>query len=193
MATNDKHRLWYCSNYGVENKAIIRKLEANDEKYFIICCEKESNWEQVTPVLKKKIFRESLKGNVIYGIGLRGTLGGTNISNISTTQEISALQQTAQITGTKLTLDEHFISAYASKGVSGINELAKRLRINADGADIITENLVLRNHQAIGITIEQEAEYAKRINTAMQKKCTDYETAIAIDNMVTRDTDLVRN
>lgn len=192
MATNDKHRLWYCSDYGLENKAIIRKLEASDEKYFIVSHDKDTDWERVTPLLKKKIFRESLKGNTIYGIGLRGSLEGTNIKNLNTTQEISTLQQTAEITGEKLTLDEHFISAFASRGVGGINEIAKKLRINVDGADKITENLVFRNHQAIGIPLQQEAEYAKKINTAMQKKSSDYETVIAIDNLLTRDNDLVR-
>lgn len=61
MSTKDKQRLWFCSDYGIENKAIIRRLDENNEKYYIVTHDKESKWNNITPLLQRKIMRESLK------------------------------------------------------------------------------------------------------------------------------------
>ena len=53
MSTKDKQRLWFCSDYGIENKAIIRRLDENNEKYYIVTHDKESKWNNITPLLQR--------------------------------------------------------------------------------------------------------------------------------------------
>ena len=184
MSTKDKQRLWFCSDYGIENKAIIRRLDENNEKYYIVTHDKESKWNNITPLLQRKIMRESLKGNIIYGIGLDGTIPRANIANLDTELQdngnnISALEQATEILGIRMSLDEHFIAAYASNGITGIQRTAKKL--------------IIRNHQAIGVPLEQEAELARKIDNLMQKPKSDYERTIAIDTLLNRNDDLVRS
>ena len=198
MDTNDKQRLWFCSDYGLENKCIIKRLSESEEKYYIVTHDKETKWGNITPFLQRKIVRESLKGNIIYGIGLNGVLPGANIANLdievgNNGKAISVLEQVTGIMGQKMSLDEQFIAAYASNGIAGINETAKKLRIGENGAEKITENILIRNHQAIGIPIEKEAELAERINSSMKKTKSDYETTVAIDDLLNREDDFVRN
>ena len=92
-----------------------------------------------------------------------------------------------------MSLDEQFIAAYASNGISGINVIAKKLRIGENEAENITENILMRSHQAMGISIEREAELAKKVNASMQKMKTDYETTVAIDNLLNSEDELVRS
>ena len=198
MDTNDKQRLWFCSDYGLENKSIIKRLKENDEKYYVVTHDKETKWGNITPLFRKKIVRELLKGNIIYGIGLNGVLPGANIANLdievgNNGKAISVLEQVTGIMGQKMSLDEQFVAAYASNGIAGINETAKKLRIGENGAEKITENILIRNHQAIGIPIEKEAELAERINSSMKKTKSDYETTVAIDDLLNREDDFVRN
>lgn len=198
MDTKGKKRLWFCSDYGLENKSIIKKLNESDEKYYIVTHDKETKWENLTPLFQRKIMRESLKGSIIYGIGLNGTLPGTNIANLSFENEkhgkdISVLEQVLGIIGKRMSLDEQFIAAYVSNGISGVNSIAKKLRLKENEAENIAENILIRNHQAIGISIEREAELAQKVNTSMQKMKTDYETTVAIDDLLNSEYDLVRN
>ena len=51
----------------------------------------------------------------------------------------------------------------------------------------------MRSHQAMGISIEREAELAKKVNASMQKMKTDYETTVAIDNLLNSEDELVRS
>ena len=150
MSTKDKQRLWFCSDYGIENKAIIRRLDENNEKYYIVTHDKESKWNNITPLLQRKIMRESLKGNIIYGIGLDGTIPRANIANLDTELQengnnISALEQATEILGIRMSLDEHFIAAYASNGITGIQRTAKKLKISENDAEKIIENIIIRN------------------------------------------------
>ena len=176
MSTKDKQRLWFCSDYGIENN--------------IVTHDKESKWNNITPLLQRKIMRESLKGNIIYGIGLDGTIPRANIANLDTELQengnnISALEQATEILGIRMSLDEHFIAAYASNGITGIQRTAKKLKI--------IENIIIRNHQAIGVPLEQEAELARKIDNLMQKPKSDYERTVAIDTLLNRNDDLVRS
>ena len=139
-----------------------------------------------------------MKGSVIYGIGVNGTLPGANIANLDIESEndgkdISVLEQVSEIIGKRMSLDEQFIAAYASNGISGINVIAKKLRIGENEAENITENILMRSHQAMGISIEREAELAKKVNASMQKMKTDYETTVAIDNLLNSEDELVRS
>ena len=198
MGTNDKQRLWFCSDYGLENKCIIKRLSESEEKYYIVTHDKETKWGNIIPLFQRKIMRESLKGSVIYGIGVNGTLPGANIANLDIESEndvkdISVLEQVSEIIGKRMSLDEQFIAAYASNGISGINVIAKKLRIGENEAENITENILMRSHQAMGISIEREAELAKKVNASMQKMKTDYETTVAIDNLLNSEDELVRS
>ncbi len=198
MRKNDKQRLWFCSDYGLENKCIIKRLGENEEKYYIVTHDKETKWGNITPLFQRKIMRESLKGSVIYGIGVNGTLPGANIANLDIESEnneknISVLEQVSGIIGKRMSLDEQFVAAYASNGIFGINATAKKLRISENEAENITENILIRNHQAIGVSMEQEAELAKKINLSMKKTKIDYDTTVAIDNLLNSEDELVRN
>ena len=57
----------------------------------------------------------------------------------------------------------------------------------------IIENIIIRNHQAIGVPLEQEAELARKIDNLMQKPKSDYERTVAIDTLLNRNDDLVRS
>ena len=198
MDINDKQRLWFCSDYGLENKCIIERLSENAEKYYIVTHDKETKWGNINPFFQRKIMRESLKGNIIYGIGLDGTIPRANIANLDTELQdngnnISALEQATEILGIRMSLDEHFIAAYASNGITGIQRTAKKLKISENDAEKIIENIIIRNHQAIGVPLEQEAELARKIDNLMQKPKSDYERTVAIDTLLNRNDDLVRS
>jgi len=91
-----------------------------------------------------------------------------------------------------MSIDEQFIAAYASNGIPGIQKTAKKLKISENGAEKITENILIRNHQAMGITLEKEAELARSVNTSMQKSKSDYETTISIDKLLNKTNDFIR-
>ena len=105
----------------------------------------------------------------------------------------SALEQATEILGIRMSLDEHFIAAYASNGITGIQRTAKKLKISENDAEKIIENIIIRNHQAIGVPLEQEAELARKIDNLMQKPKSDYERTVAIDTLLNRNDDLVRS
>lgn len=191
MDTKNKQRLWFCSDYGIENKEIIKLLDENNETYYIVTHDKEGKWDDITTLLKRRVKRESLKGNIIYGIGLVGTLQGTNIANLAIELQdsgnpISVLEQVTSIIGTRMTLDEQFIAAYVCNGINGINELAKKLELSQKEVENITENILIRNHQAMGVSLEQEAEFARKIDNSMQMPKSDYERTVAIDTLLNR-------
>lgn len=113
-------------------------------------------------------------GKAIYGIGLEGTIPGANITNLDVElqengDKISILEQVNEIIGMKMSLDEQFIASYAKNGMDGVNKTATRLKITKTDAQKITENILIRNHQAIGISLDQEAKLARQINNSKQK------------------------
>lgn len=197
MVTKDKDRLWFCSDYGIENKAIINKLTRADEKIYIVAHDNGNQWRNLPPLLKRKVMRESMYGKAIYGIGLEGTIPGANITNLDVElqengDKISILEQVNEIIGMKMSLDEQFIASYAKNGMDGVNKTATRLKITKTDAQKITENILIRNHQAIGIPLDQEAKLARQINTSKQKSKSDHDTIVAIDNWLNRDNELLR-
>lgn len=197
MVTKDKDRLWFCSDYGIENKAIIKKLTRADERIYIVAHDNGNQWRNLPPLLKRKVIRELMYGKAIYGIGLEGTIPGANITNLDVElqengDKISILEQVNEIIGMKMSLDEQFIASYAKNGMDGVNKTATRLKITKTDAQKITENILIRNHQAIGISLDQEAKLARQINTSKQKSKSDHDTIVAIDNWLNRENELLR-
>ena len=93
-----------------------------------------------------------------------------------------------------MNLDEQFISAYAKNGKEGIEHIAEILGINNNDVENIIENIIIRNEYAEGITLKEQADMAQKANSLNNKKQTDYETIIAIDEMfeANRENDLLK-
>lgn len=194
MDTKEKKRMWFCSDYGIENKYIIKRLNENEEEVFIATHEKEVKWDELNYLQKRRISKCSEKDFIIYGVGITGKEPKTNIVTLKCDENESALEQVSKIIGIRINLDEQFISAYAKNGKEGIEHIAEILGINNNDVENIIENIIIRNEYAEGITLKEQADMAQKANSLNNKKQTDYETIIAIDEMfeANRENDLLK-
>lgn len=199
MDTKEKKRMWFCSDYGIENKYIIKRLNENEEEVFIATHEKEVKWDELNYLQKRRISKCSEKAFIIYGVGITGKEPKTNIVTLKCDENESALEQVSKIIGIRINLDEQFISAYAKNGIEGIKSIAGMLRMDNNVVENIVENIaeniIIRDEHAKGITLKEQAEMAQRVNSLNNKKQTDYETIIAIDELFNsnRETEFIRN
>ncbi len=195
MSTKEKNRMWFCSDYGIENKYIIKRLNENEEEVFIATHEKEVKWDELNYLQKRRISECSEKDFIIYGVGITGKEPKTNIVTLKCDENESALEQVSKIIGIRINLDEQFISAYAKNGIEGIRSIAGMLRMDNNVVENIAENIIIRDEHAKGITLKEQAEMAQRVNSLNNKKQTDYETIIAIDELFNsnRETEFIRN
>lgn len=195
MSTKEKNRMWFCSDYGIENKYIIKRLNENEEEVFIATHEKEVKWDELNYLQKRRISECSEKDFIIYGVGITGKEPKTNIVTLKCDENESALEQVSKIIGIRINLDEQFISAYAKNGIEGIKSIAGMLRMDNNVVENIAENIIIRDEHAKGITLKEQAEMAQRVNSLNNKKQTDYETIIAIDELFNsnRETEFIRN
>lgn len=195
MSTKEKNRMWFCSDYGIENKYIIKRLNENAEEVFIATHEKEVKWDELNYLQKRRISECSEKDFIIYGVGITGKEPKTNIVTLKCDENESALEQVSKIIGIRINLDEQFISAYAKNGIEGIRSIAGMLRMDNNVVENIAENIIIRDEHAKGITLKEQAEMAQRVNSLNNKKQTDYETIIAIDELFNsnRETEFIRN
>lgn len=183
MDTKEKKRMWFCSDYGIENKYIIKRLNENEEEVFIATHEKEVKGDDLNYLQKRRISKCSEKDFIIYGVGITGKEPKTNIVTLKCDENESALEQVSKIIGIRINLDEQFISAYAKNGIEGIKSIAGMLRMDNNVVENIAENIIIRDEHAKGITLKEQAEMAQRVNSLNNKKQTDYETIIAIDEL----------
>lgn len=193
MNANEK-RMWFCSDYGIENKKILEILNKNGEEVFIATHEKETKWDELNYLQKRRIKLSKEQDITIYGIGVNGKEPKSNIVTLNCTKSESALEQVSKIIGIRMNLDEQFISAYAKNGKEGIEHIAEILGINNNDVENIIENIIIRNEYAEGITLKEQADMAQKANSLNNKKQTDYETIIAIDEMfeANRENDLLK-
>lgn len=194
MDTKEKKRMWFCSDYGLENKQILKRLNENEEEIFIATHEKEIKWDELNYLQKRRIKESKEKNVTIYGVGVTGKEPKTNIVTLKRDENESALEQVSKIIGIRMDLDEQFISAYAKNGIEGIEHIAEILGINNNDVENIIENIIIRNEYAEGITLKEQADMAQKANSLNNKKQTDYETIIAIDEMfeANRENDLLK-
>ena len=122
--------MWFCSDYGIENKYIIKRLNENEEEVFIATHEKEVKWDELNYLQKRRISKCSEKDFIIYGVGITGKEPKTNIVTLKCDENESALEQVSKIIGIRINLDEQFISAYAKNGIEGIKSIAGMLRMD---------------------------------------------------------------
>lgn len=195
MDTKEKKRMWFCSDYGLENKQILKRLNENEEEVFIATHEKEIKWDELNYLQKRRIKESKEKNVTIYGVGVTGKEPKTNIVTLKCDENESALEQVSKIIGIRMDLDEQFISAYAKNGIEGIKSIAGMLRMDNNVVENIAENIIIRDEHAKGITLKEQAEMAQRVNSLNNKKQTDYETIIAIDELFNsnRETEFIRN
>ena len=195
MVAENKKRMWFCSDYGLENKQILKRLNENEEEIFIATHEKEVKWDELNYLQKRRISKCSEKDFIIYGVGITGKEPKTNIVTLKCDENESALEQVSKIIGIRMDLDEQFISAYAKNGIEGIKSIAGMLRMDNNVVENIAENIIIREEHAKGITLKEQAEMAQRVNSLNNKKQTDYETIIAIDELFNsnRETEFIRN
>ena len=195
MVAENKKRMWFCSDYGLENKQILKRLNENEEEIFIATHEKEVKWDELNYLQKRSISKCSEKDFIIYGVGITGKEPKTNIVTLKCDENESALEQASKIIGIRMDLDEQFISAYAKNGIEGIKSIAGMLRMDNNVVENIAENIIIRDEHAKGITLKEQAEMAQRVNSLNNKKQTDYETIIAIDELFNsnRETEFIRN
>lgn len=194
MGAKEK-RMWFCSDYGIENKQIIKRLNENDEEVFIATHEKETKWDELNYLQKRRIKGSEEKDVTIYGVGVTGKESKSNIVTLKCTKNESVLEQTCKIIDIRMNLDEQFISAYAQNGTEGIKYIAEILEIDNNAVENIIENIIIRDEYAKGITLKEQAEMVKKVNSSNNKKQTDYETIVAIDEMfkANRETEFIRN
>lgn len=195
MVAENKKRMWFCSDYGLENKQILKRLNENEEEIFIATHEKVIKWDELNYLQKRRIKGSEEKDITIYGVGITGKEPTANIVTLKCDENESALEQVSKIIGIRMELDEQFISAYAQNGTEGIKHIAEILEIDNKAVENIIENIIIRDEYAKGITLKEQAEMVQRVNSLNNKKQTDYETIIAIDELFNsnRETEFIRN
>lgn len=195
MVAENKKRMWFCSDYGLENKQILKRLNENEEEIFIATHEKEIKWDELNYLQKRRIKGSEEKDITIYGVGITGKEPTANIVALNCNKNESVIKQVSKIIGIRMNLDEQFISAYAQNGTEGIKHIAEILEIDNKAVENIIENIIIRDEYAKGITLKEQAEMVQRVNSLNNKKQTDYETIVTIDEMLktNKETELVRN
>ena len=180
MNTEDKKRLWFCSDYGIEFESVIKKLNKNGEEICIVSHDKQKNWRDISDENKEKARVAEENGYEIYGVGLNGILTGAVVKNLYHNTGVSTLEQVNEIVGDRLTLDEQFISAYALGGAEQMVQLSEKMKMNQKDTNTVIENVLFRNRRAIGIPLEKEAETLKQIQSSGKGK-SDYEILVNLD------------
>ena len=194
-----KKGLWFCSDYGIEFESIIKKLNRNGEKYYVITHDTRKNWRNLSEESQDRAREAEKSGYKIYGIGFQGNLPGANVTNLHADrnefgEKVSVLEQVNGIVGDRMTLDEQFIGAYAIGGTDEMKKVAGKLKLSTRDADAVIENVLFRNRRSLGIPLESEAEALRKIQSAENGKRTDYDILVSLDNILTKDEDeFVRN
>lgn len=135
MGKEYQDRVWICSDYGIENSYVVKRLRSSKEPVYVVSHDDETDWNRVlaeNPDLIKEI-RE--KNKAVYGIGINGELNvdGVNIQNLysearpNLVDDNSVLKQVCNILGARMTLTEQFASAYSLHGEEGVKDISRKL------------------------------------------------------------------
>lgn len=187
MDTEDKKRLWFCSDYGIEFESIIKKLNKNGEENYIVSHDKQKRWIDVNEEYKEIARKAEKSGYEIYGVGLEGILAGAIVKNLhsSTNENVSLLEQVNEIVGDRMSLDEQFISAYSLGGTERMKQVADKLKLSTRDVNDVIENILFRNRRSVGIPLETEAEALRKLQASNDKRrSNDFEMLIALDGML---------
>ena len=168
----NKGRVWICCGNDLETNETIKMLDKQDENCIFASRVQGISWRNLRPAIQNLIRRKSKEGSKIYGIGMSDRLLGVDTYNITSTMDtengkLSSLDVISELLDVKLSLDQLFISSYLKEGKNGVCNLAEKLEIG-DSGNAILENIQIRDRQAKGITITQEAETVRAIQNKRQ-------------------------
>ena len=132
-----------------------------------------ASWANLEPEIKKQIEEYKNKGYKIFGVELQGQApeGAVNIDHHiydgdDRSNELSSLEQVADLIGYKLTLYEQFVSANDKGFIPKMIELAKTRNLSKEETQKLIEKVRLQDRAAQGITPEQEEIAEKAIQEA---------------------------
>lgn len=132
-----------------------------------------ASWDGLEPEIKKEIENYKNKNYQIYGVELQGKApeGAKNIDHHrydgdDRTNELSSLEQVAQLVNHKLSLFEEFVSANDKGFIPAMYKLAKTKNLSEEETQKLIEKVRLQDRAAQGITPEQEKIAEKAIEEA---------------------------
>lgn len=132
-----------------------------------------ASWSELEPEIKKEIEEYKNKGYKIFGVELQGQApeGAVNIDHHiydgdDRSNELSSLEQVADLIGYKLTLYEHFVAANDKGFIPAMISLAKTKNLSKEQTQTLIQKVRLQDRAAQGITPEQEKIAEKAIQEA---------------------------
>lgn len=132
-----------------------------------------ASWDNLEPEIKKEIEELKNKNFKIFGVELQGSApeGVENIDHHrydgdDRTNELSSLEQVADLIGHELTLYEQFVAANDKGFIPAMYELAKTKNLSKKETQKLIEKVRLQDRAAQGITPEQERIAEKAIQEA---------------------------
>ena len=132
-----------------------------------------ASWDNLEPEIKKEIEELKNKNFKIFGVELQGQApeGAINIDHHrydgdDRTNELSSLEQVAQLVNHKLSLFEEFVSANDKGFIPAMYKLAKTKNLSEEETQKMIEKVRLQDRAAQGITPEQEKIAEKAIEEA---------------------------
>lgn len=122
-----------------------------------------ASWDGLEPEVKEKIKEYKNKGYKVFGVELQGAApeGAVNIDHHrydgdDRTNELSSLEQVANLIGHKLSLFEEFVSANDKGFIPAMLALAKTKNLSKKETQKLVNEVRLQDRAAQGITPEQE-------------------------------------
>ena len=122
-----------------------------------------ASWNNLEPEIKKEIENYKNKNYKIFGVELQGQApeGAKNVDHHcydgdDRTNELSSLEQVANLIGHKLSLFEEFVSANDKGFIPAMLALAKTKNLSKKETQKLVNEVRLQDRAAQGITPEQE-------------------------------------
>lgn len=172
MSNNSKIIIVTPINDG-ESVQIEKVLKENNIKTLITKQGWGASWSSLEPEVKEKIESYKNKNYRIFGVELQGAApsGAVNIDHHrydgdDRTNELSSLEQVAQLVNHKLSLFEEFVSANDKGFIPAMYKLAKTKNLSEEETQKMIEKVRLQDRAAQGITPEQEKIAEKAIEEA---------------------------
>lgn len=156
-----------------ESAQITKILKEKNIKTLITKQGWGASWANLEPEIKKQIENYKNKNFEVFGVELQGAApsGAVNIDHHrydgdDRTNELSSLEQVAQLVNHKLSLFEEFVSANDKGFIPAMLTLAKNKNLDKKETKKLIEKVRLQDRAAQGITPEQEKIAEKAIKEA---------------------------
>lgn len=172
MSNNSKILIVTPVNDG-ESAQITKILKEKNIKTLITKQGWGASWANLEPEIKKQIENYKNKNFEVFGVELQGAApsGAVNIDHHrydgdDRTNELSSLEQMAELIGYKLTLYEQFVAENDKGFIPAMLTLAKNKNLDKKETKKLIEKVRLQDRAAQGITPEQEKIAEKAIKEA---------------------------